>query len=133
MKLFDDSKHKLNDEVMDNLHHEFLYIYNSADLGSNESIKQKLQQLHTHTINHFEIEEAIMNAITYTTKKEHIDEHTKVLNEMQYFINMQPTLFGHKMIKSYYIEKLPEWFDLHLLSMDSDLASQVKKFFQESK
>ena len=130
MKIFDDTKHKLDNEVMDGLHKEFLDIYNSVDLNSTDSIREKLQQLQSHTIIHFETEERIMEEIRYTTKREHIDEHNKVLNEMYYFINMQPTPFGRKMLKSYYIEKLPEWFDLHLLSMDSDLASQIKKFMK---
>ena len=41
IKEFDKKKHLLNYEKMDNLHLEFLDIYNSVNINSNESIKLK--------------------------------------------------------------------------------------------
>lgn len=131
MKTIDNTKHNLDNEIMDILHLEFINIYNSVDLDSIESIRSSLEQLRTHSIYHFEVEEDIMNSISYPTKREHICEHAKILAEMQYFINMKSNKFGQDMIKSYYTEKLPEWFDLHLLTMDSDLASYIKKYEEE--
>jgi len=131
MKTIDNTKHNLDNEIMDILHLEFINIYNSVDLDSIESIRSSLEQLRTHSIYHFEVEEDIMNSISYPTKREHICEHAKILAEMQYFIDMKSNKFGQDMIKSYYTEKLPEWFDLHLLTMDSDLASYIKKYEEE--
>ena len=31
-------------------------------------------------------------------------------------------------LKSYYIEKLPHWFDYHLASMDSYLAAHINNY-----
>ncbi|HHB95366.1 MAG TPA: hemerythrin [Campylobacterales bacterium] len=123
IKKFENEKHLLKNELMDRLHKEFLDIYNGVDLNSIQSIKNKLIELYKHTQKHFELEEELMDNIDYPTKREHKDEHAKVLSEMNYFINMNPTIFGKNIMKAYYIEKLPYWFDAHLISMDSDLAS----------
>lgn len=122
IKQFDNTKHLLKHDDIDRLHTEFLEIYNSADVNSIESLKSCLIRLLEHTKKHFEYEEIQMDEYGYPTKREHKDEHEKVLAEMQYFINLSKSKFGQKMLKAYYIEKIPSWFDLHLISMDSDLT-----------
>jgi len=120
--VFDDEKHLLNFVQMDTLHKEFLDIYNSVDTNSGESILAKSKELLEHSRKHFFEEETLMEKYNYPTIREHKDEHYKVLAEMEYFIKNAHSLFGKKMLKAYYVEKLPEWFDLHLTSMDSDLV-----------
>jgi len=127
IKVFEEDKHRLGFDSMDTLHEEFLDIYNSVDLNSIENIKHVLTKLYHHTQNHFRIEEELMDKIHYPRTKEHKDEHSKVLAEMDYFLNLKSTIFGQNMIKAYYKEQLTHWFDLHLISMDSDLASCAKK------
>ena len=68
-----------------------------------------------------------MDKFNYPRTREHKDEHNKVLAEMEYFISKSNSKMGQMLIKSYYKEKLPSWFDLHLISMDSDLSSFLKK------
>lgn len=126
-KPFEKEKHQLNNDVMDELHHEFLDIYNSADTTDIKSFQEKLTVLLAHSKKHFSQEEELMDQYGYPTSKEHKEEHNKVLAEMQYFLNLSRTPFGQKMLKAYYMEKIPSWFDLHLLSMDSDLAYFLKK------
>lgn len=126
-KAFEADKHQLNFEVMDELHQEFLDIYNSVDTTSIKSFQDKLTVLLAHSKKHFAQEEELMDAYGYATSKEHKEEHNKVLAEMQYFLNLSQSNFGQKMLKAYYMEKIPSWFDLHLLSMDSDLAYFLKK------
>ncbi len=125
--IFDEQKHILNFETMDTLHQEFIDIYNSVDINSVESIVQKANELLEHSKRHFKEEETLMEQYNYPTIREHKDEHTKVLAELEYFIRNSHSMFGKKMLKAYYIEKLPDWFDLHLISMDSDLSSFLKK------
>jgi hemerythrin-like metal-binding protein len=125
--IFDEQKHILNFETMDTLHQEFIDIYNSVDINSVESIVQKANELLEHSKRHFKEEETLMQLYGYPTIREHTDEHTKVLAELEYFIRNSHSMFGKKMLKAYYIEKLPDWFDLHLISMDSDLSSFLKK------
>ena len=124
---FDNKKHILNQNEIDNLHHEFIDIYNSVDFDNINSIINKSKELLSHSKLHFAHEEELMDKYDYPTKKEHKDEHKKVLMEMEYFLKNSNSKFGQKMLKAYYIEKLPYWFDVHLLSMDSDLVSHLNK------
>jgi len=55
-----------------------------------------------------------------------LTRHNKVLMEMEYFIKKADSKIGQMMLKSYLDEKLPSWFDLHLITMDSDLAHYLK-------
>lgn len=126
-KAFENEKHLLNNDAMDELHHEFLEIYNSVDIYDIKSFQEKLTLLLAHSKKHFAQEEELMDTYGYSTSKEHKEEHNKVLAEMQYFLNLSASAFGQKMLKAYYIEKIPSWFDLHLLSMDSDLAHFLKQ------
>lgn len=128
LKEFDKSKHLLNYEKMDNLHMEFLDIYNSVNLSSIESIKSKSMELLAHTKKHFNEEEILMDRYDYPRIKEHKDEHEKVLAELDFFIKKSHSIFGMNILKSYYLEKLPHWFDFHLLSMDSDLTAHLNNF-----
>lgn len=128
MKKFEADKHLLNYEKMDTLHMEFLEIYNSVDLNSKDSINAKAIELLEHTKIHFSEEEKLMDRYNYPRTKEHKDEHNKVLSELKFFIDKSHSLFGMNILKSYFAEKLPYWFDYHLLSMDSDLAAHVKNF-----
>ncbi|QKF82337.1 bacteriohemerythrin [Halarcobacter ebronensis] len=127
MKNFENEKHLLNYDEIDELHREFLDIYNSVDSSSIDSYIQKLTALLQQSKRHFNVEEELMDKYSYPRSREHKDEHRKVLAEMQYFINNTNSLFGKKMLKAYYNEKLGDWFDLHLLSMDSDLTAFLKK------
>lgn len=127
LKIFDNETHLLNFNQMDTLHKEFLDIYNSVDLSSLESIITKSKELLEHSRRHFLEEETLMDEYKYPTIREHKDEHNKVLSEMEYFIKNSHSAFGKKMLKAYYVEKLPDWFDLHLLSMDSDLVHHLNK------
>jgi hemerythrin-like metal-binding protein len=123
---FENEKHLLNYNDMDQYHKEFVEIYNSVDTNSNESYINVMKKLLEQTKLHFRSEEELMEQFSYPRKKEHIDEHNKVLAEMEYFINKSNTKMGMMMLKSYFKEKLPSWFDLHLISMDSDLAHHIK-------
>lgn len=111
---------------MDDTHREFIALYNSADLSNVESFKTTVIKLIHHTKHHFEEEEKFMDKYNYPRVREHKEEHEKVLAEMAYFLQISRSVFGLKMLKSYYLQKLPEWFELHLLSMDSDLAAYLK-------
>jgi hemerythrin-like metal-binding protein len=128
MKKFEEDKHSLNYEKMDSLHKEFLDIYNSVNLMSKDSINQKATELLEHSKKHFAEEEKLMDRYDYPRSKEHKEEHNKVLSELRFFIDKSHTIFGMSILKSYYVEKLPYWFDYHLLSMDSDLAAYLKNF-----
>jgi len=126
--IFDEKKHLLHYDEMDNLHQEFVEIYNSLETYTAESYKNVLVKLFDQTKKHFYFEEILMDKYKYPRKREHQEEHNKVLAEMEYFIQKSDSRMGQMLIKSYYQEKLPDWFDLHLISMDSDLSGFLKDF-----
>ena len=113
-------------EKMDTTHKEFIDLYNNVDTKLESGFKNNLILLIHHTKRHFDAEEKLMDEFDYPRSKEHKDEHKKVLAEMSYFVEISRSSFGFKMLKAYYLEKIPEWFDLHLMSMDSDLAHFLK-------
>lgn len=123
---FEENKHLLNYEEMDNYHKEFVDIYNSLVDDTSESYKNVLMKLFEQSKRHFCAEETLMDKYNYPRAKEHKDEHKKVLGEMEYFLSKSNSKMGQMLIKSYYKEKLTSWFDLHLISMDSDLSSFIK-------
>ena len=126
MKPFEPSKHLLDYNEMDSTHQEFLDIYNSVDSSDAQSYRMKLMELLEHSKRHFAFEENLMDTTEYKRSREHKDEHAKVLAEMEYFIKSSNSKLGLRMLQAYYKEKLPDWFDLHLISMDSDLAHHLK-------
>jgi hemerythrin-like metal-binding protein len=123
---FINDKHIIDNEEMDNLHKEFVDIYNSLQSNDIEAYKNVMAKLLEQTKRHFCQEEQMMEQFDYPRKREHIEEHQKVLAEMEYFINKSNTKMGQMMLKSYYNEKLSSWFDLHLISMDSDLSAYIR-------
>lgn len=123
---FEENKHLLNYDEMDSYHKEFVEIYNSLLDDSAESYKNVLMKLFEQSKRHFCAEETLMDKYNYPRSKEHQDEHNKVLGEMEYFLSKSNSKMGQMLIKSYYKEKLTSWFDLHLISMDSDLSSFLK-------
>lgn len=124
---FDKSKHILNNEEIDAHHKDFIDIYNSLDGDTPEAYKNVMIKILEQTKVHFCHEEELMKLYGYPRLREHSDEHKKVLYEMEYFINSSNTLIGKKILKSYFKEGLPNWFNSHLLSMDSDLSSFLKE------
>jgi len=118
-------KHILDHQEIDETHQEFVEIYNSLENNSTESYKNVMIKLYEHSKVHFCNEEKLMEKSNYPRRKEHIDEHNKVLGEMEYFINRSNSKIGQTLLKAYYVEKLPSWFDLHLISMDSDLSHHL--------
>ncbi|MFT7003344.1 MAG: hemerythrin [Sulfurimonas sp.] len=120
---FDNSKHLLNFDVMDNKHKEFIEIYNSLEGESTQDYINVMMKIFEDTKLHFSQEEDLMLKYKYPRLNEHTNEHKKVLYEMEYFINKSSTAIGKLMLKSYYLQALPSWFDSHLLSMDSDLSN----------
>ena len=114
--------HNLNYPKLDEVHREFIEIYNSV-YTSDVSIKETLAKLHDHTKEHFIIEEREMVEFHYPRIYEHKQEHQRVLWEMEYFLNLTNSLFGQNLMKKYFTDKLPEWFTLHLANLDSDLSS----------
>lgn len=111
--------------AMDQVHGEFLYLYDLVSHAGQQEFAELFQQLLKHTRRHFAAEEAMMTASGYPAAQEHRADHQRVLGEMERFgrrIAAGQTRFARAWLQ----QQLPDWFRTHLLHMDSSLAAHLK-------
>jgi hemerythrin len=83
------------------------------------------QQLYEHTEQHFDRENKLMAEFDFPAETEHKGEHQRVLGEFKQFktrVDKGLITFGRSFVK----ERLPQWFQLHLLTMDIALVAHIK-------
>lgn len=123
---FNDEKHRLGFDEMDATHIDFIKQVNAMASMSGEELHACFSNLLQHTVRHFEREDELMVACGFPQIAEHQQEHRKVLSEMLRFagqLNQGKSSFA----RAYVRERLPEWFELHLATMDSALAWHLKQ------
>jgi len=123
--LFDEEIHLLGMQEMDATHLDFVQQLNALENMPTTELAIHFSALLAHTIAHFDREDALMLACQFPHISEHRAEHRKVLAEMQRFagqLEQGKTVFA----RSYIRERLPDWFRLHLASMDSALVWHLK-------
>jgi hemerythrin-like metal-binding protein len=111
---------ELGVEQIDKTHEEFIGLLSIAQNSSKAELTEVFAKIISHTKAHFKSEQEMMQEISLSSQKEHTDEHDKLLFEMDYF-SKHPL-----MLRSYINERLPEWFKLHIATMDAALAAAVK-------
>ena len=123
---WDDARHTLGMDEMDNTHREFIAQVAALIAADNAEFPALFQALVNHTREHFAAEGQLMRASKYKGLPEHESEHHRVLGELQ---QLNRTLKrGHlPLVRAYVKEGLPEWFDTHLAMMDAALAMHLKK------
>ena len=116
----------VNIAAMDLKHDQFLELLNRIQISSKNEFLPLFEEMIEHTKEHFAYEEALMYKYDFYGKYEHMDEHTTLLAEMNYFYEKarQMTLFGKAYINEYAYEK----FKRHIINIDSQLAM----FFKEN-
>lgn len=117
---------KVGVESIDTDHEVFINLVNQLDNASNTEFPSLFQQLYEHTKEHFERENQLMRECAFPAESEHTGEHQRVLSEFKQFktrIDKGLIAFGRPYIK----ERLPQWFALHIGTMDSALAAHLKK------
>ncbi|WP_072679557.1 bacteriohemerythrin [Arcobacter sp. LA11] len=126
MKNLDINKYILDIDVMDKHHKDFIEIFINLDFKNDETLMKDINSIILQTITHFSDEEELMEKYLYPRVTEHKEEHDKILYELKYFYNKANNPFGKKLLKSFCKERLPQWFEDHIISMDSDLAQVIK-------
>jgi len=123
---WDEARHTLGMEEIDNTHREFITQVDALISADNAEFPALFQALVTHTREHFMAEGKLMRESKYRGLPEHEAEHHRVLGELQ---QLNRTLKrGHlPLVRAYVKEGLPEWFDTHLAMMDGALAMHLKK------
>ena len=111
--------------AIDSDHHEFVALLNRLDEASNAEFPAMFKQLFEHTEQHFAMENQLMLDYAFPAETEHKGEHLRVLGEFKQFqsrVDKGMIAFGRSFVK----ERLPQWFLLHITTMDSALAAHVK-------
>lgn len=117
-------------ELIDNDHDEFITLVNKLDTAGNADFPALFQQLYEHTEEHFERENQLMQQFGFPAESEHRGEHKRVLGEFKQFktrIDKGMITFGRSFVR----ERLPQWFSLHVTTMDSALAAHIKNSSQK--
>lgn len=112
-------------DLIDNDHDDFIDLLNRLDSAANADFPALFQQLYEHTEQHFERENQLMKQSAFPAETEHNSEHQRVLGEFKQFktrIDKGLIAFGRSFVK----ERLPQWFELHVITMDSALAAHLK-------
>jgi hemerythrin-like metal-binding protein len=121
-----DQRYLLGQETMDGTHREFVNLVNRLGEASKKEFIKLFAELLTHTKAHFEQENRLMEESGFPAIREHIDEHQRVLGELDRFA--QRVASGSAMMgRAYVVQQLPQWFDLHAKTMDSALAAHLKQ------
>ncbi len=117
---------KVGIDSIDQRHEEFYTLFEVLKKAGDSEFLEAFDAVILHTQGHFSEEEADMEKIVYPNKAEHIQEHKKALEEMNYF--REKASSGKLMFaKAYAKDRLEDWFRNHLLNMDSDLARVINK------
>ena len=111
--------------VIDSDHQEFVELLNQLDNANNADFPALFKALFEHTEQHFETENQLMQVYGFPAQVEHTGEHQRVLGEFKQFQNRVDkgmVAFGRAFVK----ERLPQWFELHISTMDNALAAHIK-------
>lgn len=116
---------QLNIPAMDTMHNEFLDLLQTIKSCEENTFLSLFEEMIAHTKEHFSFEEDIMAQHDFYGKQEHVDEHTNLLNEMQYFYAKAQKFpaFGKSYINDYAYEK----FKRHIINIDSQLSMFLKE------
>lgn len=115
----------LDYEPIDNDHDEFIIMLNQLDSADNADFPALFQHLYEHTEQHFDRENQLMKQFAFPAETAHKGEHQRVLEEFTQFktlIDKGLITFGRSFVK----ERLPQWFQLHALTMDKALVAYIK-------
>lgn len=115
----------LNIPAMDKTHDEFLEILERVRSADKAEFLPLFEEMIEHTKEHFSFEEDMMQTHNFYGRQEHVDEHTNLLDEMQYFYEKakRMPMIGLSYINNYALEK----FTRHIINIDSQLAMFLKE------
>ena len=110
-------------------HEEFVDLLEKLNAASNAEFPALFRALYQHCEQHFEREQQLMLDSAFPAEAEHGGEHQRVLGEFKQFqsrVDKGLISFGRAFVN----ERLPAWFQLHVSTMDSALATHVKNLEQ---
>ncbi len=111
---------------IDLAHIKFVALLNQMPRANNAEFSKLFAELVMHTEQHFSEENSLMLQSQFPAASEHQAEHQRILGELTQFkkrLDKGMVVFA----KAYALEKLPSWFNLHLMTMDSALVAHLKR------
>jgi hemerythrin len=123
---WNEGRHDLGQEEMDADHREFLALLEILNDAGDAEFPVMFQKLVDHIRLHFVREGRLMRLEKFPALGEHEGEHHRVLGELLQF-NRAVKRGRLPLARAYVRIGLPEWFELHLSTMDSALAAHLKK------
>jgi hemerythrin len=124
--VWDETRYPLQVAEMDAAHREFAELVNALAACPDNEFPERFKALMNHTRAHFAAEDELMLKSGFAALGEHSGEHKRVLDELMQFgrgLNR-----GRVFLARSYIESgIPEWFALHLSTMDAALAAHLNK------
>lgn len=126
MLSWDEARHHLGVDEMDATHREFVALLDALNQSDEAGYPFLFQKLVDHTRLHFAEEGRLMRLCRFPALGEHEGEHFRVLGELLQF-NRAVQRGRLPLARAYVKSGLPEWFDLHLATMDSALAAHMKQ------
>ena len=123
---WDEGQLCLGHDSMDATHEVFVKLVNSLANADKQRFIALFTELYEHTQAHFAAEDDLMKASGFASTDEHISEHRRVLGEMTQLLK-RVQKGSLTFARAYVKERLPEWFALHLMSMDQALAVHLQK------
>jgi len=125
MLSWDEQRHALGVAEMDATHREFVAAVAELAAASAADFPARFRALAEHTRAHFDNESRLMRQCRFPAIAEHEGEHKRVLGEVVWM----ERLLGQGRIAPVraYVAALPDWFALHLATMDAALAACLKR------
>jgi hemerythrin len=115
--------HEEERELINELFKLILTYENEATATNKENINIKYQQWTQHTIEHFQGEEVKMQELNFPPYSMHKGEHDNALAQMADVFQQWDDSNDIKILKTYFIEVMPQWLVHHIQTMDTITAS----------
>ena len=129
MIAWDDGRHGLGVDEMDQTHREFVALANLLEEAGDADFAALFGRLLDHCREHFSNEGRLMRITRFPALGEHEGEHHRVYGDLTQM--HRAVLRGRLMLARTYVRQgLAEWFSLHLATMDAALAAHLKRVGQ---
>lgn len=124
-------RHRLGVTEMDGTHREFAALAEALARADDAAFAVLFRQLVEHTRLHFAAEGRLMRLCSFPALAEHEGEHARVLGDLLQF-NRAVQRGRLQLARAYLGSGLPEWFELHLATMDRALAHHLARHPDEA-
>ncbi len=116
---------------MNDVHYEEVELLNrlitllSEEPSQHGQIAQTLDELLEHTKAHFANEEQLMQETMFPAMQMHQDEHQRVLQELQTYIDSWKNQHEAPVLLHYFSVIIPQWLHRHISTMDTMTAQFI--------